>query len=58
MQSNVFKTVLIINIVALAVLASVWWANGREDTWFYVVAGIIMLTSRYSATPRKKDTDQ
>jgi len=58
MKKSVFRIVLAINIVALAILGYVWWANGREDTWFYVTAAIIVLTSLLSAKPRKKDPSQ
>jgi hypothetical protein len=59
MKSTAFKIVLVVNILASLFLWGTWWANGRDDTWLYVMCFFIMLTSLLSVqTPQKKDGDK
>lgn len=55
MKSKVLTIVTIINVIALAILFWVWWTNGREDTWFYILAALIVVSSFWYA---KKDVDK
>ncbi|MBC7981880.1 hypothetical protein H7X65_02275 [Candidatus Parcubacteria bacterium] len=40
---NIITSVLLIG--TLIFLGITWWVNGLDDTWFYAVCGIIVLTS-------------
>lgn len=58
MKSAVFYTVCAINVAALALLLAVWWLNGQDDTWFYIVAAVIVLSSFLYIAPGKKTKGQ
>jgi hypothetical protein len=58
MKLTVFKAVLAINIATLAILLAVWWVNGRDDTWLYLFAAAIALSSFLYVKPPKKDDEQ
>lgn len=53
MKPSAFTIALGIHVLVLLILASVWWINGRDDTWFYIMAAIIALSSLFYAKPRK-----
>lgn len=56
MKNNVFKLVLVINILALGFLFFVWWINGKEQTWLFLSSAAIVLTSfLYIKSPKNTD---
>ncbi len=59
MKASITKKItLAVVIVTLVILAVTWWANGQDDTWLYVTSALIVFTSFFYMTPRKKDGDQ
>jgi hypothetical protein len=54
MKSTQFKSILAINVVTLLILFVVWWINGRDETWMYVFAAMISLSSFIFILPQKK----
>lgn len=58
MKFPAFKLVLATNIIALAILFVTWYVNGKDDTWLYVLCAVIVLSSFFYISPRKKDGDK
>ena len=57
MKSQFNKSEVAIVVVTLLILAAVWAINGFEDTWLYVIAGIIVIPASWFLFG-KKDNDR
>ncbi len=44
-KSKLYGIASVLLIEALVFLGVTWWINGRDDTWFYAICVITILTS-------------
>lgn len=58
MKPTQSKIILAVIVVTLVILAVTWWVNGQDDTWLYITSGLIVLTSYFYISPRKKDGEK
>jgi hypothetical protein len=48
----------IIATVVLVILFATWWANGRDDTWLYVMSAFFVATLFFPSIVGKNNKDQ
>jgi hypothetical protein len=58
LRTKITRISLVIMIATLGILLGVWWVNGKDDTWLYVMCAIIAVSSIIPSLFSKNTKDQ